>query len=337
MTSLRSHACAWLVGAALVPLASSCANTFDPSLFLPLADDCTEAGEISALNFPAGASEHSYAIDTRTLRNDIDDTTACLGRRAEGPEGFLRVDMSAGERWHFHMRRTGNDDPALYVLPSCDVRQCTAQQSIDICGQGADEHLTFEAPTSGSYLIAVDSVNSEGVSGMLQIIRPTCGNGTREHSETCDDGNETPGDGCDASCRRELTDALRAEVEVNDDMFSANHILLTANELFVTGRIASTCESDWFAVDVAAGQTIEAALLTSTETECPSDRPASIDLEILRPSGQDVIARGIATTGCPSIAPTAALSTAGRYFVRVFARNDEVARPFDYGLRVRVQ
>lgn len=334
MTSSRLHA--WLA-LALTPLAASCANTFDPSLYLPLADDCTEAADISALSLPAGVSERAYAIDTRTLRNDIDDTTACLGRRADGPEGFLRVDMSAGERWHFHMRRTGNDDPALYVLPSCDVRQCTAQQSIDICGQGADEHLTFEAPTAGSYLIAVDSVNSEGVSGMLQIIRPTCGNGLLEHSETCDDNNDTPGDGCDEHCRRELTEASRAEVEVNDDMFSANHIVLSSNTLFVTGRIASTCESDWFAVQLAAGQTIEAALLTSTEAECPSDRPANIDLEILNPSGQDVIARGVATTGCPAIAPTAAVPSAGLYFVRVFARNDEVARPFDYGLRVRVQ
>ena len=337
MTSLRHHARTWLFGATFLPLVSSCANTFDASLFIPLAEDCTAASDIPEVRFAPGQSDRAYAVDTRTLRNDVDDTVACLGRRAEGPEGFLRVTMSAGERWHFHMRRTGNDDPALYVLPTCDIRQCTAQQSIDICGQGTDEHLTFEAPSAGSYLIAVDSANANGVSGMLQVIRPTCGNGTREHSETCDDGNAIAGDGCDASCRRELTEASNAEVEVNDDSFSANHLLLTGNMLFVTGHIASTCESDWYVVDVAAGQTITASVETSGGEACPADRPANIDLEILRPSAQDLLARGTAPAlGCPATAPST-VTVAGRYFVRIFARNDEIARPFDYGLRVRVQ
>ncbi len=34
-------------------------------------------------------------------------------------------------------------------------------------------------------------------------ITPCCGNGVKEGSETCDDGNQTPGDGCDASCKTE--------------------------------------------------------------------------------------------------------------------------------------
>ncbi|MEO6694030.1 MAG: MYXO-CTERM sorting domain-containing protein, partial [Ignavibacteria bacterium] len=29
----------------------------------------------------------------------------------------------------------------------------------------------------------------------------TCGNGKRETGEACDDGNTTPNDGCDATCK----------------------------------------------------------------------------------------------------------------------------------------
>jgi cysteine-rich repeat protein len=34
--------------------------------------------------------------------------------------------------------------------------------------------------------------------------QPLCGDGSIAQSESCDDGNDTPGDGCDASCQVEL-------------------------------------------------------------------------------------------------------------------------------------
>lgn len=322
-------------------MTSGCANTFDPALYragavpLTLADDCTVDTTIPDVTFTEAS--RAFLVDTRTLRNDMDQTLACLGRAAAGPEGFLRIRMEANERWHFHMRRTDMQDPALYILPTCDVRQCVEPQSIDICRQGADEHLTFEAPSTGTYLVAIDSPDGAGVSGMLQVIHPTCGNRTLEHSETCDDGNTVAMDGCDEHCRHEITSASNAELEVNDDSFSANHLLPTAGAIFATGRIATNCEADWFAIDVAAGQSLEVGLETSLQMPCPADRPANIDLEVIQPSGHTVVARGTAPTlGCPAVAPIT-LSTAGLYFIRVFARNDEIARPFDYGLRVALR
>ncbi|MCB9539209.1 MAG: hypothetical protein H6704_23590 [Myxococcales bacterium] len=42
----------------------------------------------------------------------------------------------------------------------------------------------------------------DGCSGGCQI-EAVCGDGTVDATEACDDGNTTPGDGCDATCRVE--------------------------------------------------------------------------------------------------------------------------------------
>jgi cysteine-rich repeat protein len=339
MTSLRT----WLapLSSALL-VAAGCANTFDPALYqagavpLDLADDCTVDSMIPDVTFAEG--NRAFIIDTHTLQNDIEGTRSCLDRLATGPEGFLRVRMQANERWHFHMRRRGTEDPALYILPSCDVRQCMESRTIDICRSGADEHLTFEAPSAGTYLVAVDSASAEGVSGTLQVIHPICGNGTQEHSETCDDGGTIAGDGCDENCRYEIRAGTPSEFEANDDSFSANHLLLSADgSIFATGEVGASCEVDWYAVDIASGQTIDVNIETAEEMPCTADRPARIALELIDPSGRVVLANttGSATT-CPAITAFTPPG-AGLHFIRVFASNDEIARYFNYGLRVRVR
>lgn len=308
---------------------------------LELADDCVDMAAVPELLIPAGTSDLSVAIDTRALTDNIDDTLACTGTRSIGPEGFLRIRTTAHQRMHFHFRRTGSADPSLYLLPTCDVRQCRTSQSIDICGQGADEHLSIDPATDGELLLAIDSNEETGLTGTLQVIRPTCGNGRQEHSETCDDGNTDSLDGCDSTCRKELVDG-DAELEVNDDRFSANHLLPATSMMTITGRIASVCESDWFGVDVTAGQALGIEILTSAGAACAGDRPANIELELYNEDGERLRGRGTARAGgCPSIDPStdtfAAGLAAGRYYVRLYARNADIDRPFDYGLRVRWQ
>jgi len=53
--------------------------------------------------------------------------------------------------------------------------------------------FTGVVPTDGAYFTVFACPES------------TCGNGLREGSEACDDNNTDPGDGCDASCQREVT------------------------------------------------------------------------------------------------------------------------------------
>ncbi|GAB4214556.1 MAG: hypothetical protein OHK0013_39320 [Sandaracinaceae bacterium] len=309
---------------------------------LPLADYCSVG--VPLLTLAPGSSATSIGIDMRSLLNDVStDIAACVGGPPSGPDGFARVSMEAGERWHFHFRHVGDANPALYVLDTCDPRSCRDDRSINLCDRGADEHLTFEAPAAGEYLIGLDTFDVIGLTGTLEVIRPLCGNGTREHSETCDDGDREAGDGCDEQCRDEITSAPtdRGETEVNDDRFSANHVLAGAEPLLVTGRVASSCESDWFVVDVPANATLRAEVTTAAGGPCAGSRdlPDPFSLDLLGADGLTVLGSAIPVGGCPAIDPTrdtfAASLPSGRYFLRLFGRV-ETGRAFNYGLRITV-
>lgn len=305
-----------------------------------LSDYCT--GTVNLLDLE-GAASRTIAIDTRALSEDGSaDIATCLGDRPTGPDGFLRFTATAGERWHFHYRHVGAVNPALYILDTCDLRMCRDNQVIDLCDDSADEHLTFQAAGAGTYFVGIDSYNPEGLTGTIEAYRPVCGNGMREHSETCDDGGVVPGDGCDEQCRDEITAGLtdRGELEVNDDRFSANHVLLTVGApLLVTGRIATECETDWFVVDLPATGAISAELATMAGASCMGsvDVPDPFRLELIASDGLTVLGAGTLATGCPAIDPARdAFATglpAGRYFLRIFGRA-ESGRPFNYGMRV---
>lgn len=306
---------------------------------LALADDCT--GAVPEVRVPEGAADISIDLDTRGLSDDYSNLT-CTGRPAPGPDGFFAVQMEVGERWHFHVRRRGDGaDPVIFVLPAgCDERQCDLPNGLDACGVDSDEHLSFRAPSAGLYLVGVDSRNADGFEATVQVIRPTCGNGVMDHSETCDDDNNVDGDGCDAECRRELPATGASEAEVNDDAFGANVLTMTTGATTVSGRIGALCESDVFAVDVPEGASLTATVGDAADAACPAGTP-SMELQLISSNGITIRGRGTARGGseCPSIDATDAFATglaAGRYFVRIYAVNTEVVRPFDYRLRVTV-
>jgi cysteine-rich repeat protein len=293
----------------------------------------------------SGASR-TIAIDTRGLADDgASDIAMCLGRAPTGPDAFFRITAAANERWHFHYRHVGDVDPALYVLGTCDLRVCMDNQVVDLCQVGADEHLTFQPSVAGSYIVGVDAYGAEGLTGSLEVYRPTCGNGMREHSETCDDGDLDPGDGCDEQCRDEITNTLtdRGELEVNDDFFSANHALYTpGTPMLITGRIATACESDWFVVDLPSTSSLAAQMRTMADASCVGslDVPDPFTLQLIAADGLTRVATGaIDAGGCPGIDPTretvAATLAAGRYFLRVFGAVD-TGRRFDYGLSLTI-
>ncbi|MBN8614029.1 MAG: hypothetical protein J0L92_25755 [Deltaproteobacteria bacterium] len=304
-----------------------------PPIFA-LADYCT--GEVvPRIMLAAGASSMSVAIDTRDMRDHGSAELTCSRETASGPDGFASVSMGANDRWHFHFRHVGDADPVLYVLPSCDVRLCT-EVVADACNTGADEHLTVATgSTPVDYFLAIDTADAAGLTGSLEIIHPTCGNGMIEHSETCDGTAR-----CGTDCRAELSGAFLEEANPNDDRFSANHIL-GMGPVMVTGRVVTPCEVDWFMIDVPEGADVDAELLTSTGTACGTSRP-QIELDLFRESGSLPIATGIEAGGgaCAAIAsasaPGARNLAAGRYFLRVYALNDTVDRPFTYGLNVTV-
>jgi hypothetical protein len=303
-----------------------------------LADTCET--NVPLVTFENGANSWMRAFDTRSLRDDHTNL-GCTGRSSPGPDGFFAVDMEAGQRFHIHIRRRSpGADPVLYVLRQiCDERNCDRPFGLDACRADSDEHLSILATSSGRYYVGIDSGNSEGFAGSVEVFRPTCGNGMQEHGESCEPGVD-PTLTCTDQCRVVLTGTAQ-EHEVNDDSRMANELDLGAASAMVGGRIGSLCELDVFAIDVPnGGGSIRASLRTAAGGSCPSGTPAT-SLQLLGADGIVVFGEGSERGGsaCPSIDETDAFASglaAGRYHLRIHALNEEIARPFDYSLAVEL-
>lgn len=292
---------------------------------IALADFCTDVPATTL-------SGTAFAIDTSTLHDDVSDLGSCLDRRAPGNDGFLGVMMTMGERWHFHIRQPSGSgvDPMLYILDGCDERMCVRESAIDSCGPDANEHLSFVAPHDGLYYVGVDTAASGGFTGTLEVYHPTCGNGTRQHSENCDDGDLDSGDGCDSLCRTEVTGTatMPMEVEVNDDFYAANHVLGTGDR-HVLGEVGARCDVDNYAFDFTAAATVTVTVSARDGAACPVDAP-SLELGLFTTAGTPV--RTSVAGGCPTM--TATIDATGTYFVRIYAEENDAERAFPYELLV---
>ncbi|HEY8432405.1 MAG TPA: hypothetical protein VIL20_28735 [Sandaracinaceae bacterium] len=342
---------------ALAPLALTGCFVFDPSLYMnvdagpdggssplqgELAEVCGDEAPLLALG--GQARSYTFAIDTRGRVDSERDVSRCTGRIESGPDLFLAIDARRGERWHFHARvdpTVGGANPAIYVLRNCDARACRDGDGLDVCGPGADEHFSFVPDEDARYVVAFDSPDADGFAGMVEAYRTECGDGTQEHGENCDDGNDVDDDECDNACRRVLTGSSPLEREVNDDAYSANALHLPASgTMSVRGEIDGLCEVDVFAIDVPEGGSITAALRAEGGGECPP-AAAGVVLELLElvDLGEPrVRVAGTVPSGavCPEIAADAALAQnlpAGTYYLRV-SKVQERPDEFRYQLDV---
>ena len=74
------------------------------------------------------------------------------------------------------------------------------------------------------------------------IIANCCGNNLVEAGEQCDDGNQTPNDGCDDNCQSEITVGCADGSE--DQIFQAN-VMVACNGSWYGHQIAQACAPGW--------------------------------------------------------------------------------------------
>ena len=97
--------------------------------------------------------------------------------------------------------------PALDIDLSVLEDDCST--SVDYEYANGCPPMDLPSLPAGTYIVRaslfVTSTQAAAVPFQLQIslITPGCGNSRKETGETCDDGNKTPGDGCDANCATE--------------------------------------------------------------------------------------------------------------------------------------
>jgi cysteine-rich repeat protein len=271
----------------------------------------------------------SLGIDTSTFKGDYSELVACVGHDLPGNDAFVAVEMAAGEKWHVHVNPLSADfDPAVYILASCDERACSKVTAIDECGPNKSEHLSFVAPQTNKYLIGIDSAVAGGGRANVLIFKPTCGNSVVEHSETCDDGNTSSGDGCDSLCRKELSAATVTEAEPNDDPRAANVLLGAAQVGGMTamGLLASRCDHDMYAITRTTQGTLRATI-SATTLACAAEG-ATISLSLIGSDGQTAVPGAVLTQAndCPSL--EAKDLAPGEYYVVIRRPAGEMSWPY---------
>jgi cysteine-rich repeat protein len=338
--------CERALAAALALAASAGCDVFDPALYMNAAGDAGPLTELPTQDVCSGTAPsiapqtEMLDLDTSALSNDVWQLATCTGYDAPGNDAFFSITAERGQKFHFHVRAVDTDrNPVVYVLPrSCDERSCQPGDAIDECGAGSDEHLSFTAGTAGQYVVGIDDRVAGGAAYRVLVAAPVCGNGgDPEHSETCDDGNTTGGDGCDAMCRVEIGAAAPTEDEPNDDWTSANIVVPGATgALTVSGRIGGRCDFDTYGLEVPAGGSLRATLMDASGAACPATAGA-MTLTLIRPDGRTTAGVVSTPSPCPAIDATHTFAQSldeGQWYVRVSAAAD--AAVFDYEIRLEI-
>ena len=302
----------------------------------------TDAGPDDTIPLVAcgNAAAHVFAdstggqvrVDTTGLSNR---NSSCGSRAAPGNDGFIAIDVVAGEQWHFHVvpdpSVAGQDrDPFIYLLDStCRNTDCVSFS--DQCRGPGDEHFAFVAPSSGRFFLGIDDRNTEGGIYLIEAIKLACGDGTRVHGEACDSTST-----CNRDCR-EIVSVTRPNEQIPDDNeIEGNYIEMPAsNDITIGGTIGGDLcvYPDVFNFTMKDGLTTLAVDVLKTDMSvCDNGSYTPYNI-ILRGTDGSVRAgpQTNATTGCAELRVSGLSAT--NYFLYV-EHAEPLDRPYPYSLHI---
>jgi cysteine-rich repeat protein len=190
---------------------------------------------------------------------------------------------------------------------------------------------------AGVYTIKVEEYNNDEAQSFyvleVKVTPPGCGDFVVQAGEECDDGNTTPGDGCDPLCQFEMN--LIAEVEPNGPLDMPNSL---AGYEGAAGSIDPLGDQDVFSFEVTTPGSTAVIKVTNGVGGCPSGFDSKIylydinDVELANDDddGADACSQLIPATD-------AALKNlaVGTYKVKVEEYSNDELQPF-YVLEVKV-
>ena len=244
-------------------------------------------------------------IDTTTLTNRTGSLPGCNNLQVPGNEGFLAVQVGAGEEWHFHLRVHPEApseavlNPTLYLLnESCSATMCAEDLLANFCDQRQDEHFAFTFSTPGTWYIGIDDTNPGGGRYLLDAIRPVCGDGTPEHGEACDGDPQ-----CGSDCRFTLDEDSTRERGFNFNFKESNRIVLPTpeNRLVIQGDIGGLTGCgypDVYAIQIPdTGGTLRVEQRNNDGDACTGSGAAELEITI-RDATNNIRATSTAMAGC---------------------------------------
>ena len=298
----------------------------------------------------------SGLVSLSTLSDDIQDCGKLTG--FDGPDGVIGIELAAGERVHVEAKfatvpgEVAPDvDIGVYLMDGCDPTTCLKR--VERCPAGKGEHFAWSTDTQGTYFFGFDTkaYDADLLDPTLEVTVtfPHCGNRELEPGETCDDGNQELGDGCDDECNGELSDAngtVPVELEPNNYYRTGNVLLVGVDEkIQVKGHIGGSCDLDFYFVDIPEGGFARARLLGEDGQECTSGAPTLV-LEFDDPTGAAELGKAKipadegGSNHCPEWDETSFATNAlpaGRYVIEMKPPDQGVGiDPFPYILEVEI-
>jgi cysteine-rich repeat protein len=149
-----------------------------------------------------------------------------------GADGVYTISVPAGRTLQVTLTPIDNIIPAIGIALGCtDIEN-------DVCmvrgaGGGPQTIMTSWVNDTGSaqtaYIVA-DVSQAGNLTLLAEVLNPSCGDGSIEGTEVCDDGNSTGGDGCSSTCTVEAGYNCGAEPSVcglppSNDLCSAPVVL----------------------------------------------------------------------------------------------------------------
>lgn len=162
--------------------------------------------------------------------NQIDDGEEC-------DDGNLLPNDGCSPTCQYEIPNEWTCNPERYFDEACDCGclvpdpSCASSQ-IDVCDNSFCPQDTFVVPEENHLCFAItcgngtvdedeecddgNNTSGDGCDASCAL-EPLCGNGAIEGDEACDDGNTTSGDGCDANCQVEISNAWSCEIALLGD------------------------------------------------------------------------------------------------------------------------
>jgi cysteine-rich repeat protein len=185
----------------------------DPAVVEAILHDVSHSRFLNVVRTPLGPDELEDFDSTLEALVDVNLTAGGwlydIPVSLSGPVSVLTQNKTGNTTGTFDteiiaMSLTGDIAGMPVIVRESPSLSTLGQTTITDLGGGLYEIDSFfdvftELSLNGGAFVA----QSAGPSRVVLVEPPTCGDGLIEGAEECDDGDTTPGDGCDASCQIE--------------------------------------------------------------------------------------------------------------------------------------
>jgi cysteine-rich repeat protein len=292
------------------------------------AVDCSDSDCADVCANPCGSA--AMISDPATVLGSTEGRAKTMDPTCKDPTGPSGAEIV----YRFTAQNTGKLDVLLSSANqlTVSIRAACASPATESACAPVGKRLVTPIAKDQTVFVVVDGYEAQaaGKFDLLVKSRPIrCGDAMRDDPEECDDGDDQPGDGCNASCQVETS-----EIEPNATPATASP---RGTGAYFFGRVFPSGDVDVIKVDVPGpASRLTVNTFDFGDGACGAELLDST-IDILRPDGTTVAASDddsgdgfCARATVPSLAQ-------GMYFVRIAASPQGETPTFPYVLHVAIE